>query len=354
MSNEHTNGDENEVVVGTIDEGLSASLALGAVDKASIDIQIATAKRYPRSVDKSLGEAKALATLDEETAASMFYVLPRGGKKIEGPSARLAEIMAYTWGNLRVDADIVGEDQTHITAMGTCFDLEKNVAVRVRVRRRITKRNGKRFDDDMIGVTGNAAISIAVRNSVFKVIPAALVRGIYAEARMASIGKGGTLTQKRQNAIDWFTKVSVTEEQIIEVLGVFGLNDIGEEELITLRGLRTAIKDGETTVEQTFNPPKKSVGAEDLNEALDEEPESQKESETVDKETGEISEDDDGSPATEAESEKLDGLVLKAQEADILPYEEMEGLQVAIADGDGPAVRKGIKDLQLRLLHLEN
>ena len=69
-------------VVGSL---LDGSTALEAVDRASIDIQIATAKQYPRSVDKALKEALTLATLDEETAASMFYVLPRAGKRIEGP-----------------------------------------------------------------------------------------------------------------------------------------------------------------------------------------------------------------------------------------------------------------------------
>lgn len=268
--NTQTNGLDHdaEIEVGSMEAMLEGSTALEAVDRASIDMQIATAKQYPRSVDKSLKEALTLATLDEETAASMFYVLPRSGKKIEGPSARLAEVMAYSWGNLRVDADIVAEDRTTVTAMGTCFDLEKNVAIRVRVKRRITDRHGKRYGDDMIGVTSNAAISIALRNAVFKVIPAAMVRKVYSEARQASIGKAGTITQKRQNALEWFAKAGVSEAEVFAVLEVRGLDDIGAEELITLRGLRTAIKDGETTVEKVFRDTDTGEGASELNDAL--------------------------------------------------------------------------------------
>lgn len=251
-------------------EVLDGAMALTAVDRASIDMQIATAKQYPRSVTKSLEEARTLATLDEETAGSMFYSIPRGGKTIEGPSARLAEIMIYSWGNLRVDADIVAEDATHITAMGTCMDLERNIAVRVRVKRRITNRAGKKFDADMIGVTGNAAISIALRNCVFKTIPASLTNGVYRAARRASLGEGGTITQKRQKALDWFGKLGVKPPQVFKVLGVGGLDDIGEEELITLRGLVTAIQDGDTTVEQTFHKSveQPSQGAKDLNDVI--------------------------------------------------------------------------------------
>ena len=266
-------GDEEEAVESETLDLSMASTALSAVDKASIDMQIATAKQYPRVVSKSLKEAMSLATLDEETATSMFYALPRrmhGKKKvIEGPSARLAEIMAYSWGNLRVDADIVGEDRTHVTAMGTCFDLEKNVAVRVRVKRRITNANGQRFNDDMIGVTSNAAISIALRNCVFKVVPRSFVDRIFGEARKASIGKAGTMEQKRGKAMELFAKMGVEPAEIFAVLEVKDLDDLGEEELITLRGLYTAIRDGDTTIEQTFRPSKHTEGARDLNAALD-------------------------------------------------------------------------------------
>ena len=207
--------DEVDVEVGRIGELVLSETA--ALDRAAIDMQVSTAKKYPRSITKALLEAQELATLDEETAGSMFYTLPRRkgqDKAIEGPSARLAEIMAYSWGNLRAQAEVVDEGRTHITAVGTCFDLEKNVAVRVQVKRRITTKEGRRFGDDMIGVTGNAAISIALRNAVFKTIPATFVRKIYGMARTASLGKGGTLDGKRQAAMEWFGKVGIKPEQV--------------------------------------------------------------------------------------------------------------------------------------------
>lgn len=255
-----------EIETTPIDEG--AAVALSSVERAAIDSQIATAKQYPRSVDKCMKDAMTLACMDEDTAASCFYALPRSGKTIEGPSARLAEIMVSCWGNIRVDADIVGEDRTHITAVGTCFDVEKNVAVRVRVRRRITSSNGRRYNDDMIGVTGNAAISIALRNCVFKVIPHALTTRVYMAARKASVGKGGTITQKRQKALEWFSKLGVTEAQVFAQLGVRGLDDIGEDQLITLRGMVTAIQSGDASVESMFRKHDVSEGSDELNESL--------------------------------------------------------------------------------------
>ncbi len=222
------------------------------VGGASIDMQVATAKQWPRSIDRGLKKARTLATLDEEAAASCIYALPRGGKMIEGPSTRLAEIMAHSWGNLRIDADVVGEDETHLTAEAACLDLETNVAIRVRVKRRITDKQGRRFNDDMIGVTSNAAISIALRNCIFRTIPAVFTNQVYKAARQAAMGQGGTLTRNRQAALNWFGKLSVQPEQVFALLDVEGIEDIGEAELSTLRGLVTAIKAGETSIEEIF------------------------------------------------------------------------------------------------------
>ena len=266
MNTQATEDQDIEIEEGTLTL-LDGNEALTAVDRASIDIQIATAKQYPRSVTRSLREAETLATLDEETAGSCFYTMPRAGKRIEGPSVRLAEIMGYTWGNLRIDAGIQAQDRTHVTAVGTCFDLEKNVAIRVQAKRRITHRNGNRYNEDMIGITENAAISIVLRNAVFRVIPAAFVRRIYLAARSASLGDG-TMEEKRTKALEWFADMDVKEQQVYDLLEIDGRDDLGEDELITLRGLVTAIKDGDTTVAQAFSRHDVSDGSDELNEAL--------------------------------------------------------------------------------------
>ena len=216
--------------------------------------QIATAKRYPRSVSRFRKEAQDLACLDQETAGECLFAVRRSGKLIEGPSVRMAEILLHAWGNARADAEVVEEGATHVTAQGTFFDLERNMAVRKKVKRRITDKHGRRYNDDMIGVTGNAAISIALRNAVFAGIPKAVWKPVYQQARKASLGEAGTLTQARQKMLDYFGKMGVKDGQVYALLGIDGVEDIKEDELVTLRGLANAIKDGEASVEETFNP----------------------------------------------------------------------------------------------------
>lgn len=269
-------GEEDIVVIEEAAGGLQlldSGSALSAVERANIDVQITTAKRYPRQITTAIREAQSMACVDAKTAETMTYALKRGkgrdAKIIEGPSVRLAEIMAYAWGNMRIDSQIVAEDKTHITAQGTCFDLQKNIATRVQVKRRITDKNGKRYNDDMIGVTGNAAISIALRNAVFKVIPFSLTSRVYLAARAAMLGQG-TLKEKRANAMEHFAKLGVKPDEIYALLDVKGEDDVLEDQLVTLRGFANAIKEGEMTVESVFRSDveQTSSGTDEINAAL--------------------------------------------------------------------------------------
>ena len=222
------------------------------VDRSDVDIQIATAHRYPRSITRFKQSALAMATSDEDTAASCFYKLSRGGKEIEGPGVRLAEIVGSAWNNLRYGSRIVGEDDKWVVAQGMAHDLETNVAMTIEVRRRITDKYGKRYSDDMIAVTANAACAIALRNAIFKVVPKTFVDSIYESAKKVAIGDATTLASRRQKALEYFQKMGIALDRILAVLGKVGLEDIDLKDLETLTGLKTAIKDGDTTIEAAF------------------------------------------------------------------------------------------------------
>jgi hypothetical protein len=249
-----------------VDDVITESTSeLSHFNREEIDMQISTARRYPRSIKQFRMETAEMACLDEETAASMFYALPRGGKRIEGPSARFAEVVGAAYGNLRYGARTIGVEGNFIVAEGVCFDVQKNVIATVQVRRRITDSKGNRFNDDMIQVTGNAACSIALRNAIFKVVPMGLVKDIYEQAKLTSIGKAKSITEQRQKMMEWFAKAGATEEMVLKSLGRAGLDDVTTDDLILLRGLVTAIKDGEITIESAFDKVAEKRGVERSN-----------------------------------------------------------------------------------------
>lgn len=236
---------------------------LTAITKAEIDQAIIAAHARPRSVSVFRKECRDLVCLDEETADECIYALPRREKNdkgqwetkfIEGPSARMGEIVAYSWRNNRSGARVTDEGRDFITAQGVYQDLERNVYITYEVRRRITNREGRRFNADMIQVTGNAACSIALRNAVFKGVPKAFWAPIYEEAQRVCNGDARTLVSRRTEALQALQKLNVTHEMVCAALGLAGVQDITVDHIATLRGLHNAVRDGEMTIENAFAP----------------------------------------------------------------------------------------------------
>lgn len=258
-------------------------------DKAAIDVQIATAKHYPRNMKRATDNALAIATMDKQTAETCTYAVPRGGKKITGPSVHLAKILAQVWGNLRVEAKVVDIGTSQLTSEAVCFDLETNLAIKTQVKRSIMQhemkevggkwqRTGKmiRMTEDMITVTGNAANSIALRNAILSVIPRAVVDKVYNAAKQTITGDVSDETKliaRRKQVIDALKDTySVTEEEILKAIGKASINHIDADDLVILIGVGTAIKDGDTTVEQAFRGGKvkeEVVTIEELKELLE-------------------------------------------------------------------------------------
>lgn len=228
-------------------------------DKAAIDVQIATAKNYPRNVQRAISNSIAIVTLDSETASTCTYSLPRGGKPITGPTVHLAKILAQNWGNLRVEAKVISVDKTQITSQAIAFDLENNLAIKVEVKRSIVGRSG-RFNEDMIVVTGNAANAIALRNAILAVIPRGIVDKVYREATRTITGDLSDETKliaKRKKVLDGFANTyGVPEREVLNAIGKAAVEHITQEDLVVLIGIGQAIKDGDTTIELAFNQKK--------------------------------------------------------------------------------------------------
>lgn len=240
--------------------------ALQAINRAEVDMQISTAKQYPRDLQQVLNRIATYATMDKETAEDCFYVLRRkdaNGNQtvIEGLSVRMAEIIASAWGNLRIQTRIIGNDGRMITAQAACHDLESNVAVSKEVMRRITTKTGRTFSEDMQIVTGNAASAIAFRNAVLAVIPKAVTKKIINEVKKVALGQAIDLEQSRQNVLTYFGKLGVTREQVFRYLGVKTVEKIDKQMIFELRATRNAIEEGTTTVKETFIDPEKEAQA---------------------------------------------------------------------------------------------
>lgn len=268
----------------------------GVIMKTELDKNVTTAKAYPRNIKKALTDAMELATLDEATAQSCFYCLPRKDKdgirkEIRGPSIRLAEILASTWGNLRLRTRIVSNNGKVITAAGRAWDLESNndIEKEHEVSIWFGEKNGKggyQASADMQTMLSNAAKAKALRNAIFTVIPPALANRVLEQAMNFALGDQKTVSSKVGEVFDKLVKMGIDKQKILDYYGCKTIADITVEDFKSLIGVGTAIKEGHIKIEECFDV-QKDVGstlsaAEKITNLLH--------SKRVNQETGEVNE----------------------------------------------------------------
>jgi hypothetical protein len=227
--------------------------AMGEITKSEIQAQVDVAHRYPRSIKTFLQEAKTMATMTREIAESCIYSLPRGKDPITGPGVRLAEIAASTYGNLQIGARVVDSSGfAEVVAQGLAWDMERNVRIVTETRRNIQTKEGKRFTNDMVVVTGNAAASIALRNAVFRIVPKCYIDDIYRAAVECAVGDSKSFVATRAAWIARLNKAGVSTERILARLEKPSVEDLTLDDVEKIIGLGNAIKSKDVTFDEAF------------------------------------------------------------------------------------------------------
>jgi hypothetical protein len=186
--------------------------------------------------------------------------LKKGGVLITGPSINLAKIIAQQMGNMRIENKVVSYDATHVTCEATCFDLEKNFAIRTQIKRSISGKDG-RYSEDMCTIIGNAGNAIALRNAIFAVVDSNIIDKIYSAAKQKITGDVSDeikLIARRNTIIDGFKDTyksyNLTDDEIAGSVGKASINHINANDLITLIGFEGSLSAGEITFDSVFRP----------------------------------------------------------------------------------------------------
>ena len=206
-----------------------------AQDAAAMDVQVATAKRYPRSLQLFESDLETWATRNETAARQCFYVKPIGGGSVIGASVRFAELVQTAYGNLAVDARVIAIEHDRIIAEGTCRDLQRNTFARSQVSRSILDRNRRRYANSVIETNIAAALAIARRNAIFQVVPKALWEQIYDKARLLAEGEGESFTVRRNKTIKALTEKGCVTAHIKAFFGGRELKDLVSDDVIAMR-----------------------------------------------------------------------------------------------------------------------
>lgn len=314
--------------------------ALMSIEKATIDMQIATAHAYPRSMELFQERAIAMVTLDEETAASCIYRRPVGKEEVdgkwvekhaEGKSIRLAEIVGASYGNLRVAAMLLEQTPRYVKARGMGHDLESNFASSCEVIESTVTSKGKPYSERMRAVVAKVCLAKARRDVTFQVVPGALCKGIESAARKKAIGTTATLGSRREKVVAWVNLLGIDSKRVWAALSIKGPDDIGLEELEALTGLKTAIKDGDISAAEAFPP----IDGQKSTSSL-----------TLGKEKNVVWSFGTADPEARAEQEKVDQIQLKLKDAglEVEDFIKVFGEMANIKNRDLVKIRAYIQD----------
>src|SRR3990172_1652941 len=254
--------DENELEV------MPVSM-VESMTRGEINSQIETAHRFPRSMERFKTRATEMATIDEETAASCIYRRPVGKgddgqmKFAEGMSIRMAEIVGAAYGNLRVYATLMEQTERQVVARGMAMDLEANFASSSEVVESTVDSKGRPYSERMRAVVAKAALAKARRDATFQVVPKALARPIEQAVRKLLMGGSKSLEKRRAAVVQWISGLkdqsvpsgNFDRARVWKALGIEGPSDLSIEQIETMTGIRTAIKDNETTLDEAFPRP---------------------------------------------------------------------------------------------------
>lgn len=233
--------------------------------KAEIDMQVTTAKAYPRDLKICVQKAMQAACFSQQIAAACMYTKPVGkSDKVSGASIRLAEIMISAWTNIHCSTRLTRNDGKFISIEAIVIDRETNTIYSETVERSImtSAKDGKtprQYSYDMIQNTAAAGASIALRKAAFRLFGKHFVDLIYEATKEVALGRkpstmGDTQSFEvvRQKAIAQFEKSGIPPEKIYNYFGITTLTELTDDHLIEMMGVKNAIKEGDMKKENAF------------------------------------------------------------------------------------------------------
>lgn len=247
----------------------TASTAIAAQSKAMVESRYIMAMRNPRNMDavrqELLKECRRPSFANNKSA---YYIKPIG-QGVEGLGIRFVEVALRCMKNVLVETTMIFEDEQKEVHRVSVTDLEANITYPLDVRVSKTVERSKPnsdgsyisvrknsynkdvytvlgTDDDLLNKRG-ALISKAMRSLGLRIIPGDLcdeAEEIIKKIRLDDAAKDPDAERKR--IVDAFSSIGVTATDLASYLG-HDLAKCSPPQIVTLRGIFGAIKDGEAS-----------------------------------------------------------------------------------------------------------
>ena len=122
---------------------------LSTREAQEVQAAVFMAKRFPR--DENAAMSRIMRACERKgLAAKATYSYPKGGTNVTGPSIRLAEAIAQSWGNIQSGVVELSQQEGESTCMAYCWDIETNTreCKIFTVKHQISTKNGMKVLTD--------------------------------------------------------------------------------------------------------------------------------------------------------------------------------------------------------------
>lgn len=223
------------------------------------EVQMAmyVAKQFPR--DENAAYARIMQACHRTSLAeTAIYEYPRGGQKVSGPSIRLAEVLARSWGNIDFGVIELEQKSGESSVMAYAWDLETNVRqsrVFTVKHERKAKGNITRLDDprDIYEMIANQGAR-RVRACILGIIPGDVVDAAVEECKKTLInGNKEPLADRiRKMVVSFQDDFQVTQEMLEKYIGCKA-SAFSEQDFVRLKGVYRSLRDGMAKREDYFD-----------------------------------------------------------------------------------------------------
>lgn len=227
-----------------------------ARELAEIQAKVFMAKTYPRDMEEV--KQKILSNCSRlEMAKSAIYQYPRGGQKVEGPSIRLAEMLALAFGNIESKTEVLDQNAAQSLVKVSAWDYESNrqSSRTFIVRHERDTRSGRIMLVDNRDIT-EMINNIAARNRracLLELIPGDYVELAVRECAQTIESKLELTQEIITNMVEAFKiNFGISKEQLEDRIGM-KVESITAKKFYDLDSIYSSLQDGIGKPEQFFN-----------------------------------------------------------------------------------------------------
>lgn len=223
---------------------------------AEVQAAMMIARMNPRdpiqAMDRILN-ACARPTLADQAV----YSYAKGGSDISGPSIRLAETMAQSWGNMQFGIRELEQSDGESTVQAYAWDVETNTRREITFQVphvRHTKKGQYKLDDprEVYELIANQG-SRRLRACILAVIPGDVTEAAVNQCDVTMRTKADTSPEAVQKMLQAFEVFNVSKEQI-ETRIQRRVDAIQPAQIVSLKKIYASLRDGMSKIEDWFDP----------------------------------------------------------------------------------------------------